>query len=62
MSWPRPCRFGLLDGFDRELEYYSLGELQEARGPWELPIERDLFFELRTLHELKEMQYPEKRG
>ena len=47
--------FGLVDGFELELGYFSLGELQEVRGPWGLPIERDLHFEPKTLRDLMEM-------
>jgi len=36
--------FGLVDGFDIELGYFSLSELQEVRGHLGLPIERDLSF------------------
>lgn len=54
--------FGLVDGFELELGYFSLSELQEARGPWGLPIERDLFFESKTLRELMEMRGRERRG
>ena len=44
--------FGLVSGFEVELGYFSLKELQEARGPLGLPIERDLHFEPKTLQEL----------
>ena len=37
--------FGLTIGFERELGYFSLKELQEVRGPLGLPIERDLYFQ-----------------
>lgn len=37
--------FGLVDGFEKEWGYFSLRELQSARGPWGLPIERDRFFQ-----------------
>ena len=47
--------FGLVIGFEIEFGYFSLSELQEVRGPWGLPIERDLHFEPQTLRELKEM-------
>ena len=53
--------FGLVDGFELELGYFSLGELQEARGPWDLPIERDLHFEPQTLQELMEMHERQRR-
>ncbi len=36
--------FGLVDGFERELGYFSLSELETTRGPLRLPIERDLYF------------------
>ena len=34
--------------------YFSLKELQEVRGPFGLPIERDLYFEPKSLRELNE--------
>ncbi len=46
--------FGLVDGFELELGYFSLQELKDIRGPMGLPIERDLFYEPKTLRELKE--------
>jgi len=46
--------FGLVSGFEVELGYFSLKELQEARGPLGLAIERDLHFEPKTLRELME--------
>ena len=36
--------FGLVFGFERELGYFSLSELESCRGPLGLPIERDLHF------------------
>ncbi len=36
--------FGLVIGLERELGYFSLAELESARGPLNLPIERDLYF------------------
>ena len=36
--------FGLVDGFEPELGYFLLEELEAARGPLGLPIERDLHF------------------
>jgi hypothetical protein len=44
--------FGRVSGFEVELGYFSLKELQEARGPLGLQIERDLNFESKTLSEL----------
>jgi hypothetical protein len=37
--------FGLVIGFEAELGYFSLSELQAARGPLGLPIERDVHFQ-----------------
>lgn len=36
--------FGLVNGFEEELGYFTLSELEDARGPLNLPIERDLYF------------------
>ena len=46
--------FGLVSGFEVELGYFSLSELESVRGPLGLPIERDLYFESKTLRELRE--------
>jgi hypothetical protein len=37
--------FGLVKGFEKELGYFSLSELQSISGPLGLGIERDLYFE-----------------
>lgn len=52
--------FGLVDGFETELGYFSLSELKEARGPLGLPIERDLFYQPKTLQELLDMHNRQK--
>ena len=44
--------FGLVIGHVAELGYFSLSELEEVRGPMGLPIERDLYFDPKTLEEL----------
>ena len=54
--------FGLVAGMEIELGYFSLSELKEARGPWGLPIERDMHFEPRSLKELQEMHQRMKWG
>ena len=36
--------FGWVVGFEKELGYFRLSELLQARGPFGLPIERDLHF------------------
>jgi len=37
--------FGLVDGFEKEWGYFTLSELQSAKGPLGLSIERDKFFD-----------------
>ncbi len=44
--------FGLVDGLEKELGYFSLSELKSVRGPFGLNVERDLYFEPATLEEL----------
>jgi hypothetical protein len=45
--------FGLVDGYDQELGYFSLSELQQNRGKLRFPIERDTGFTPCRLSELK---------
>lgn len=45
--------FGLVVGFEAELGYFSLDELEEARGPLGLKIERDLWFKPKKLSEVR---------
>ena len=44
--------FGLVDGMERELGYFSLAELQKVRGTLGLPIERDLYWKPKMLREI----------
>ncbi len=44
--------FGLVDGMERELGYFSLKELESVRGPFGLPIEREIHWQPRTLEEI----------
>lgn len=44
--------FGLVEGHEKELGYFSLSELQSVRGPMGLPIERDLYWNPKTLQEI----------
>ena len=44
--------FGLVDGHERELGYFSLAELEKVHGPMGLPIERDLHWKPKTLKEI----------
>lgn len=53
--------FGLVVGLEIELGYFSLSELQSVRGPMNLQIERDLYFEPKTLQTLME-QHKKERG
>ena len=46
--------FGLVSGSEVELGYFSLKELKEVKGPIGLPIERDLYYEPKSLRELIE--------
>ena len=47
--------FGLVNGLELELGYFSLKELLETCGPMGLPIERDMHFEEKTLQQLMDM-------
>ncbi len=44
--------FGLVEGHEKELGYFSLSELQKVRGPMGLPIERDLHWKPKTLEQI----------
>ena len=45
--------FGLVDGFDQELGYFRLSELEANRGKLGCPIERDRYFVPRPLSQVK---------
>ena len=45
--------FGLVQGMDTELGYFSLDELESARGPMGLKIERDLSWTEMTIREVQ---------
>lgn len=47
--------FGLVSGLEVELGYFTLSELEKSCGPNGCPIERDLFFEPKTLRELMDL-------
>jgi hypothetical protein len=47
--------FGLVSGFEVELGYFLLSELEAVSGPLGLPIERDLHYQPKKLKELMEM-------
>ena len=48
--------FGLVDGHYPELGYFSLKELESVRGPWGLPVERDIGFEPTRLSVVKRQE------
>lgn len=43
--------FGFVRGFEDEWGYFLLSELEAARGPLGLPIERDLWFQPGPFHD-----------
>ena len=45
--------FGLVIGHETEMGYFSLAELEAARGPMGLPIERDLHFKPKPLSQCR---------
>ncbi len=45
--------FGFVVGLEKEWGYFMLSELEEARGPLGLPIERDLHFKPRPFSEVR---------
>ena len=45
--------YGLVQGHETELGYFSLDELEKVRGPLGLPIERDIYFKAKLLKEIK---------
>jgi len=54
--------FGLVDGFEKELGYFSLQELQTVKGPLGLPIERDLYWKPKTLREIAPELFTKSRN
>ncbi len=46
--------FGFVIGFEKEWGYFSLNEMESARGPFGLSIERDLYFTPGRLSEVLE--------
>ena len=53
--------YGLVIGLEIELGYFSLSELEKTKGALGLPIERDRYFEPRTLKELMDYHEQERR-
>ena len=49
--------FGLVFGFECELGYFALEELEEAKGPMGVQgVERDIHFKPMTLREIRNLQ------
>lgn len=46
--------FGLVNGLEMELGYFWLSEISKVRGSMGLPVERDLYWEPKTLSKLLE--------
>src|SRR6267142_3887030 len=53
--------FGYVIGHEEEWGYFVLSELESARGPMGLPIERDLYFDPGPWNEV-EARYRRERG
>ena len=47
--------FGWVVGFEKELGYFCLSELAQARGPHGLVIERDIHFQPTRLSEVRKL-------
>ncbi len=45
--------FGLVKGFETELGYFSIGELESVHGPLGLSVERDLYFQPAKISQIK---------
>ena len=45
--------FGVVVGHEREFGYFSLDELEATRGPGDLTIERDLYWQPKPLKECR---------
>jgi hypothetical protein len=44
--------FGLIDGLEKELGYFSLNEIEQIKGPMGLEVERDVSFQPTKLKNL----------
>ena len=54
--------FGLVIGFEIELGYFSLSELESVRGPLGLPIEKDRHYSPTSLEDLLKAHKKGHRG
>ena len=48
--------FGYVVGFEKEWGYFLLSELATARGPLDLPVERDLYFTPTPFSRIRDLQ------
>ena len=53
--------FGLVDGHEVELGYFSLAELQRIRGGLGLHVERDMHWDQRTLAEIAPAKFADEK-
>lgn len=49
--------FGLVFGFEKEWGYFSLNEMEGAKGPMGLSIERDMYFKPTLIEEIEKRGY-----
>lgn len=54
--------FGYVDGFEQELGYFGLSELESVKGPLGLEIERDLYWKPKPLSEVKKEVKVRRKG
>ena len=54
--------FGLVDGHEKELGYFSLSELRSIHGPAGLAVERDIYWRPTTLEEIAPEMFQMKEG
>lgn len=54
--------FGLVHGLEKELGYFNLSELELVRGPLGLPIERDLYWQPKTLAQIAPEMFTSENG
>jgi len=50
--------FGYVIGLEEEWGYFSLSEITSIRGPLQLPVERDLWFQQGPIHEVLRREGP----
>ncbi len=49
--------FGLVDGLEKELGYFSFSELKKVRGKLGLPIERDRYWKPQKVYATEPFKY-----